>query len=162
MKGFIKQSGLVLVLLVIYGFSISNKPNTITSKYNLESPLIFKDTTETDSISITYTPYKENVHASYYHDKFNGRRTASGEKFDNNNFTAAHKFLKFGTKLKITNTVNDSSVVVTVNDRGPFVKGREIDLSKKAFMQIAKNKLKGHLLVNIEILEETAIDSSKN
>ena len=162
MKGFIKQSGLVLVLLVIYGFSISNKPNTITSKYNLESPLIFKDTTETDSISITYTPYKENVHASYYHDKFNGRRTASGEKFDNNNFTAAHKFLKFGTKLKITNTVNDSSVVVTVNDRGPFVKGREIDLSKKAFMQIAKNKLKGHLLVNIEILEETAIDSTKN
>ncbi|AJR04323.1 septal ring lytic transglycosylase RlpA family protein [Siansivirga zeaxanthinifaciens] len=162
MKGFIKQSGLVLVLLVIYGFTISKKPNTITSKYNLESPLIFKDTTETDSISITYTPYKENVHASYYHDKFNGRRTASGEKFDNNNFTAAHKFLKFGTKLKITNTVNDSSVVVTVNDRGPFVKGREIDLSKKAFMQIAKNKLKGHLLVNIEILEETAIDSTKN
>ena len=162
MKGFIKQSGLVLVLLVIYGFTISKKPNALTSKYNLESPLIFKDTTETDSISITYIPYKENVHASYYHDKFNGRRTASGEKFDNNNFTAAHKFLKFGTKLKITNTVNDSSVVVTVNDRGPFVKGREIDLSKKAFMQIAKNKLKGHLLVNIEILEETAIDSTKN
>ena len=162
MKGFIKQSGLVLVLLVIYGFTISKKTDTITSKYNLESPLIFKDTTETDSISITYTPYKENVHASYYHDKFNGRRTASGEKFDNNNFTAAHKFLKFGTKLKITNTVNDSSVVVTVNDRGPFVKGREIDLSKKAFMQIAKNKLKGHLLVNIEILEETAIDTTKN
>jgi len=69
-------------------------------------------------------------------------------------YTAAHKTLKFGTKIRVTNTVNDSSVIVTVNDRGPFVKGREIDLSKKAFMEIAKNKLRGHLIVNIEILEE--------
>ncbi|HEX9602039.1 MAG TPA: septal ring lytic transglycosylase RlpA family protein, partial [Mariniflexile sp.] len=102
---------------------------------------------------ISYKPYKESVHASYYHDKFNGRKTASGEKFNNNLYTAAHKTLKFGTKVKVTNIVNDSSVIVTINDRGPFVKGREIDLSKKAFMEIAKYKHRGFLIVNIEILE---------
>ena len=112
------------------------------------------DTTSVDSSLVAYKLYKENAHASYYHDKFNGRKTASGEKFDNNLYTAAHKTLKFGTKIRVTNTVNDSSVIVTVNDRGPFVKGRELDLSKKAFMEIAKFKQRGHLIVNIEIIED--------
>ena len=84
--------------------------------------------------------YKENAHASYYHDKFDGRKTASGVKFDNSKLTAAHKKLPFGTKLKITNEKNDKSVTVVVTDRGPFVNGREIDLSKKAFMDITSNK----------------------
>jgi len=118
-----------------------------------------KDTVLTDTIAIdtslaTYLPFKENVHASYYHDKFNGKKTANGEKFDNNLYTAAHKTLKFGTKIKITNTANNEFVIVTVNDRGPFVKGREIDLSKRAFMDITKHKLMGFATVNIEILQE--------
>jgi rare lipoprotein A len=70
--------------------------------------------------------------ASFYHDKFQGRKTASGEKFDQNKLMAAHRFLKFGTKISITNTRNNKTVVVTVKDRGPFVKGRVIDLSKRA------------------------------
>jgi rare lipoprotein A len=68
------------------------------------------------------------------------RITASREVFDNNKLTAAHKTLKFGTKVEVTNTDNNKSVVVKVNDRGPFVKGRDIDLSKGAFKQIASLK----------------------
>lgn len=97
--------------------------------------------------------YKENSHASYYHDKFNGRKTASGVKFDNSKLTAAHKKLPFGTKLKITNEKNRKSVIVVINDRGPFVNGREIDLSKKAFMDITSNKSSGVVFVKIEIIE---------
>lgn len=70
--------------------------------------------------------------ASYYADKFHGRRTANGELFDMNELTAAHKTLPFGTVVEVTNLVNNRSVVVRINDRGPFVGGRIIDLSKKA------------------------------
>jgi rare lipoprotein A len=97
--------------------------------------------------------FKKNAHASYYSDKLNGRKTANGEKFDNTKYTAAHKKLKFGTKVKVTNTVNNKSVIVTINDRGPFTKGREIDLTKKAFMEIAKNKQRGGLIVHLEIVD---------
>lgn len=98
--------------------------------------------------------FKKNVHASYYHDKFNGKKTASGKKFDNNKYTAAHKTLPFGTKVKVTNIASGKSVIVEVIDRGPFVKSREIDLSKRAFMQIANSKGIGAMIVNIEIVEK--------
>lgn len=70
--------------------------------------------------------------ASYYADKFQGRKTASGETFRQNKMTAAHQTLPFGTKVKVTNLDNGKTVKVRVNDRGPFVAGRIIDLSKKA------------------------------
>lgn len=75
---------------------------------------------------------KETGKASYYGDEFEGRRTASGAIFRQNRLTAAHKTLPFGTKLRVTNLQNNKTVKVTVNDRGPFVKGRSLDLSKKA------------------------------
>lgn len=96
---------------------------------------------------------KGKAEASYYHDKFNGKKTASGEKFSNSKLTAAHRTLPFGTKVKVTNLVNDKSVIVEVNDRGPFKKSREIDLSKKAFMEITDNKNHGTLHVRIEIIK---------
>ena len=65
--------------------------------------------------------YKQSAHASYYADKFNGRGTTSGGKFNNNKYTAAHKKVPFGTKLRITNEKNGKSVIVEVTDRGPFV-----------------------------------------
>ena len=70
--------------------------------------------------------------ASYYADKYQDRRTASGERFDQRKMTAAHRTLPFGTKVRVTNPANGRSVVVRVNDRGPFVKGRVIDLSRAA------------------------------
>jgi len=113
-----------------------------------ESPISRDENTKIENLKL----YKEKAHASYYHDKFNGRKTASGKKFDNTKLTAAHKKLPFGTKLKITNILNKKSTIVEVTDRGPFVKGREIDLSKKAFMDIASNKNSGAINVKIEIL----------
>jgi rare lipoprotein A len=74
--------------------------------------------------------------ASYYADKFNGRKTANGEIFHNSKFTAAHKTLPFGTRVKVTNLSNGKSVKVRINDRGPFVAGRMIDLSKTAAKKI--------------------------
>ena len=70
--------------------------------------------------------------ASYYADKFNGRKTANGEIFDNDKFTAAHKTLPFGTIVIVKNLNNNKTVQVRINDRGPFVEGRIIDLSKRA------------------------------
>jgi len=96
----------------------------------------------------------ENAKTSYYHDKFNGRKTASGELFNNEKYTAAHKTLPFGSKLRVTNNENEESVIVTINDRGPFVKGRHLDLSKQAFLDITHNKGVGVLNVKIEVLPD--------
>lgn len=74
--------------------------------------------------------------ASFYGTEFNGRRTASGEKFSNNTLTAAHKTLPFGSKVLVTNVRNGKSVIVRINDRGPYVHGRIIDLSRTAAKQI--------------------------
>lgn len=96
--------------------------------------------------------YKRNAEASYYADKFNGRKTASGETFSNNKLTAAHRKLPFGTKVKVTNLANNESVIVEINDRGPHKSGRELDLSKRAFMEITDNKNHGTLRITMEIL----------
>lgn len=70
--------------------------------------------------------------ASYYGDKFQGRKTASGETFKQNKLTAASRTIPFNTWVKIKNLKNKRTVKVRINDRGPFVKGRIIDVSKKA------------------------------
>lgn len=74
----------------------------------------------------------QNGKASYYADSFDGKRTANGETFRQRHLTAAHRTLPFGTRVKVINTANGRSVKVRINDRGPFVNGRIIDLSKKA------------------------------
>ncbi len=80
--------------------------------------------------------YRLTGYASWYGPKFNGRRTASGEIFDMNKLTAAHNTLPFGTIVRVTNLRNGKSVVVKINDRGPFKKNRVIDLSYKAAKKI--------------------------
>ncbi len=70
--------------------------------------------------------------ASYYHDRFHGRTTASGERFDQTALTAAHRTLPFGTTVRVTRTDTGKSVKVRINDRGPFRAGRVIDLSRTA------------------------------
>jgi rare lipoprotein A len=74
----------------------------------------------------------ETGNASYYADKFNGHPTASGEKYNSTKYTAAHRKLPFGTVVLVTNLSNNKSVKVKINDRGPFVSSRIIDLSKAA------------------------------
>lgn len=74
----------------------------------------------------------ETGQASWYGGKFQGRKTASGEIFDTEKLTAAHRTLAFGTLVEVTNLKNDLTVVVRINDRGPFIEGRIIDLSRAA------------------------------
>lgn len=74
--------------------------------------------------------------ASFYAGNFIGRRTANGEIFTSREMTAAHKSLPFGTKLKVTNPANGKSVHVVINDRGPYIKGRTLDLSLAAAEQL--------------------------
>ena len=74
----------------------------------------------------------ESGKASYYGDRHHGQKTASGERFDQRAMTAAHRTLPFGTRVKVTNLNNNRSVVVRINDRGPFVRGRIIDVSRAA------------------------------
>lgn len=74
--------------------------------------------------------------ASWYGPGFHGRKTANGERFNQGSLTAAHRSLPFGTKLKVTNKRNGKSVVVRINDRGPFIRGKFLDLSKGAASKI--------------------------
>jgi len=80
--------------------------------------------------------YRAEGTASYYGKVHHGKRTASGERFNQNALTAAHRTLPFGTRVKVTNLDNGRSVVVRINDRGPFGRGRIIDVSKAAAEQL--------------------------
>lgn len=96
--------------------------------------------------------------ASYYHNKFEGRKTSSGEIFSNKNLTAAHKTLPLGTWVKVTNLKNDSVVIVKINDRLPHYSTRLIDLSVKAATQL--NFIRAGLTkVKVQIIEPVKIKS---
>jgi rare lipoprotein A len=90
--------------------------------------------------------------ASYYASKFHGRRTASGEAFDNGAMTAAHRTLPFGSIVRVTNPANGRSVVVRINDRGPFTRGRMIDVSRAAADELGL-VARGHATVELELIE---------
>ena len=106
----------------------------------------------TSKNDVPKTGYNETGKASFYAMKFQSRKTASGERFDQSANTAAHKKLPFGTKVKVTNVKNGKSVIVRINDRGPFVRGRIIDLSRSAFSSIG-NTSTGVIDVKIEVVD---------
>ncbi|OGU60699.1 MAG: hypothetical protein A2X64_08160 [Ignavibacteria bacterium GWF2_33_9] len=101
--------------------------------------------------SYSYFPKSFTGKASYYGDQFESRRTANGEIFQQRKLTAAHRDLPFGTMLKVRNLKNQKEVIVRVNDRGPFVAGRVLDLSRSAAEQIGMLR-DGVADVEIEIL----------
>ncbi|MEZ4725341.1 MAG: septal ring lytic transglycosylase RlpA family protein [Candidatus Kapaibacterium sp.] len=90
--------------------------------------------------------------ASYYGSEFDGRSTANGETFSNGEYTAAHKSLPFGSMVKVTNLANNKTVIVRINDRGPYVAGRVIDLSRKAAEELDMIRA-GVIDVKIELLK---------
>jgi rare lipoprotein A len=100
----------------------------------------------------------DTVTATYYSRRFHGRKTANGETFDRFALTAAHKTLPFNTLLKVTNPRNHKSVVVRINDRGPFKNNRKLDLSYGAAKEIGLDEA-GILPVIIEILPFDSLDS---
>lgn len=96
--------------------------------------------------------FKQKGVASYYADRFHGRKTASGVRYDKGALTAAHKTLPMGTKVRVTNLKSGESVDVEINDRGPHVKGRVVDLSKAAARELGMTKA-GVAKVQVEVIE---------
>lgn len=99
--------------------------------------------------------YRESGLASWYGPGFQGKLTANGERFDTNKLTAAHKSLPFGSLVRVINRENGKEVVVRINDRGPFVPGRIIDLSRAAAARIEMLE-NGTVPVHLELLEPVA------
>jgi rare lipoprotein A len=166
MKKNILITSFVLLIAALVSFSNGTKSgffrkaslyDTVKKKDSLQ---VLDSIKKSDSIrvadsiaNIKTKLYKKNVEASHYSDKLNGRRTASGQVFSNKKYTAAHKTLKFGTKVKVTNLANNKSVIITINDRGPHTRGREIDLAKRPFLDISHNNGRSLLRVSLEIVE---------
>ena len=97
----------------------------------------------------------DSVITSYYSSRYNGRRTASGERLNNNALTAAHPAYAFGTRLRLTNPNNGKTVVVRVNDRGPFVKGRDLSITRQAARQL------GFVRSGVVPLQITVLEADK-
>lgn len=152
MKNSIIVFSVSLVLLVITGFT-SGTTGTVPVAKKTEKIAAAAVTDSANTAEPKLTLYKQNVLATYYADKFNGRKTTSGERFHNSKYTAAHMKLPFGTMVRVTNEKNGKFVDVKVNDRGPFSKKLEIDLTKTAFMEIASKKGSGSFKVKIEIID---------
>lgn len=112
------------------------------------SPDATASVTEANPLTVTSEAVVGQGNASYYAARFAGRRTASGERFDPAELTAAHPSLPFGSKVRVTNRDNGSSVVVRINDRGPFHSSRIIDLSQEAARRIG---LFGHGQGKVEL-----------
>ena len=121
------------------------------------------------SVSLFAEVYKTGVTASYYAEDFHGKKTSNGERFNMNDFTCAHKSLPFNTILKVTNLANGKTCEVRVNDRGPFVLNREIDLSKAAATKLGMigtgtTKVKLEIVkkgANTKISQQTAASAAK-
>lgn len=99
--------------------------------------------------------------ASWYGRSFHGKRTASGESFDMHEFTGAHRNLPFGTMVKVKNLRNGKEVLVRVNDRGPFIKSRIIDLSRAAATALGIVS-RGTARVSIEVITQPYLDTSSS
>ena len=99
--------------------------------------------------------------ASWYGPQFHGKLTASGERFDQHKLTAAHRTLPLDTKVKVTNLENGKSIEVKVNDRGPYIPGRVLDLSSQAAKELGMDK-EGLALVRIEIVGDQVANDAVN
>jgi peptidoglycan lytic transglycosylase len=135
---------LVFSMIGLVGFTIVT--NERESSNSLVLTEEFTPVPDRSSNSLSTIQYKDlgTMKASWYGPRFHGRFTANGEIYDQNAMTAAHKSMKFGTILRITNPRNNKSIIVRINDRGPYIPGRQIDLSKAAAeeLDVIKNGVK--------------------
>ena len=128
---------IIFVMVILVGFTIvanENSKASVDQPENEVVPVNDADNSINQSV-LSYTD-KGTMIASWYGPKFHGKLTANGEVYDQMAFTAASKKLKFGTLLKITNLRNNKSVIVRINDRGPYVRGRNLDLSKASALAL--------------------------
>lgn len=123
---------MIMALIGLSGFAIAT--NELGSSANPIFIAEFKPVSEVHSINASSIQYIDHglMNASWYGPRFHGRLTANGEIYDQNALTVAHKSFSFGTLLRITNIKTNKSIIVRVNDRGPYIPGRQMDLSKAA------------------------------
>lgn len=122
-------------MISVVGFTISTSESKKTAGTTEESSLVPGSEVSSPIELLEYVDRGKMV-ASWYGPRFHGRKTANGEIYDQMAFTAAHKKFRFGTLLRLTNPKNERSIIVRINDRGPFIKGRELDLSKAAATEL--------------------------
>ena len=129
---------LILVMISLVGFTVIKNEDV---NNNDESEISENTAPVNDEVNVLNTSiiqYEEKgeMTASWYGPKFHGKLTANGEIYDQMAYTAASKELKFGTLLKLTNLRNNKTVIVRINDRGPYIRGRQLDLSKGAAISL--------------------------
>ena len=126
-----------LAVGALVGFTVLNNEKSEENEQILIEefvPVTVKENTVSTS-TVSFID-RGTIKASWYGPQFHGRFTANGEVYDQMAFTAAHKSLRFGTLLKVTNPRNGRSVIVRINDRGPYIEGRDLDLSKGAAIEL--------------------------
>jgi len=148
----------ILVLVALVGFTLVVNEDKITEPIVTENLVSVEEETITADRSLVEFVDKGSMKASWYGPGFHGRKTANGEVYDQMSFTAAHKSLKFGTLLKITNLKNNKSVVIRINDRGPYIHGRDIDLSKAAALELGMVR-KGVAKIKVEEIKIAGLDN---
>ena len=139
-----------LVIGGMVGFTVLKTANTDENERILVEEFV-PETVKESTVNISPAEYinRGTMKASWYGPKFHGKLTANGEIYNQMALTAAHKSLKFGTLLKVTNPKNGRSVIVRINDRGPYIEGRDLDLSKGAAIELGLLR-KGVARVKIE------------
>ncbi len=147
-----------LVFVVLVGFTVIVNEEKIVEPDTTENIESEADATVTADRSLVEFVDKGNMRASWYGPGFHGRLTANGEVYDQMSFTAAHKSLKFGTLLKITNPKNNKSIVIRINDRGPYIDGRDLDLSKAAALELGLIK-RGVVRLKVEEIKIAGLDN---
>ena len=149
----------VLVLVGLVGFTVIEKNNFVNETPKLVEEFVPNTVTQ-KVVNSSVVKYSERgtMKASWYGPRFHGKKTANGEVYDQMAFTAAHKSLPFGTLLKLTNPRNGKSVVVRINDRGPYIPGRQLDLSKGAAIQLGVMK-NGVSRLKVEEITLNGIDN---
>ena len=130
--------------------------NTLISSALIAAMLMTGLMLGTDSQAATFSGNGQSGMASFYHDRFHGRRTASGTAYNKDALSAAHKTLPLGTQVRVTDARSGRSVVVRINDRGPYARGRVIDLSHAAASEIGLVG-KGVAKVKLEVLGRTGV-----
>lgn len=131
----ITKAVILLAVLMTVGFVAVNEtiPEVVTAA---EAETVLADEIVTENVSEISYIKEETYKASWYGPGFHGRLTANGETYDQEAMTAAHKSLPFNTLLKVTNPKNEKSIVIRINDRGPYIHGRDLDLSKAAAREL--------------------------
>jgi rare lipoprotein A len=148
----------ILVLVALVGFTLVVNEDKITEPVVTEDVVSVEEESITADRSLVEFVDKGSMKASWYGPGFHGQKTANGEVYDQNSFTAAHKSLKFGTLLKITNLKNSKSVVVRINDRGPYIHGRDLDLSKAAALELGMVR-KGVAKIKVEEIKIVGLEN---